>query len=224
MSAESEIISLCDLNLIGIHGHAGVGKDTAAAWLQQTYEKVYGESFAAPLKTACAAAFGIPRKWFDDRTKKEEETWYGKSPRALAQYVGTEIFRTHFPGHWIKLLQARLTGISAPPPGEGYYEKGDTVIITDERFQDEADWIISNGGVLIEIHRADCTGAVGIPGHASEAGIDISNFGPSYYPIVNNGTLEEFYATLEEVINFYNCNRGWNMKKNPTAGYTDGDF
>ena len=199
--------NICDLNqlrLIGVHGHAGVGKDTAVSYLNEKYEKVYGESFARPLKEAAAAAFGLPLWYFNDPEYKEKtEPFWGVSPRKMAQFVGTELFRHHahkllasgYDNFWINRLEGRLTGALIPPESEGYYEPGDAIGISDVRFQNEADWILENGGWIIHIVRPTFEGAVGIPGHASEAGITFPNV--NTWIIHNDSTLEAFYTNLD---------------------------
>lgn len=229
----NDIISLRDLKIIGIHGHAGVGKDTVADYLAR-YENVYREAFADPLKAACSAAFGIPLDWFNDPELKEQETFWGVTPRKIAQFVGTEMFRETVDrlyqqnvSHWVRLLEARLTGLSAPPAGSGFYEPGDTVIIPDVRFQDEANWIWETDGIIIHLKRQGCNGNVGIPGHASEAGIDFN--GDKSYLIHNNSTLGDLYETVDEMIRFYTKQGYLNLKLKPeyeptTGKYKDSDF
>lgn len=234
----NDIIPLRSLKLIGIHGHAGAGKDTVASYIQSRHQNCYIESFAAPLKRVCAAAFGLNVEEFYNREWKEEETFWGTTPRKIAQFVGTEMFRDVINdlitkgsnSHWINLLEARLTGVSFPPEGEGHYEPGDTVIIPDVRFQDEANWIWANGGIIISLLRDGCEGKVGIPGHASEAGIyGVSNSSDKTYVIQNNSTLGDLYETVNEMIRFYN-NQGYLSLKlepeyEPTTGkYKDSDF
>jgi hypothetical protein len=205
LAEDDPVLSLSSLNLIGVHGHAGVGKDTAVEYLNEKYEAVYGESFAAPLKRCAAEAFGIPLLEFNDRELKESPNEYwGVSPRKIAQFVGTELFRYHvhallgadFDTFWITRLVGRLIGELPPPEGEGYYEVGDTICISDVRFQNEADWIYSNDGWILHIVRPEFEGAVGISGHASEAGIEFSGF--NTWLIRNNSTLEVFHQELDK--------------------------
>lgn len=207
--AEDNICDLNQLRLIGVHGHAGVGKDTAVSYLNEKYEKVYGESFAAPLKRAAAEAFGMPLWQFNAPDYKEEpDPYWGVSPRKIAQFVGTELFRAHAgrlldspegcDNFWIKRLEGRLTGALIPPESEGYYEPGDTIGISDVRFQNEADWIYSNGGWILHIVRPTFEGNVGIPGHASEASIALPF---NSWLIHNDSTLENFYAALDSFAN-----------------------
>lgn len=202
------MIQLTDLKLIGIHGHAGVGKDTIGAYLYATYQNVYGESFAGPLKDACSEAFGIDREEFDDQALKNviNEYW-GVSPRMIAQFVGTEMFRNIIHSllvmpmggeFWIKRLAGRLTGAlneykNAP------YTPGDCVVISDVRFQNEYDWIIANEGIVIHVTRPGYTGNVGIQGHASEAGISFHTPEATFH-VDNSGTLDSLYAQVDTII------------------------
>jgi hypothetical protein len=236
----NDIIPLRSLKLIGIHGYAGVGKDTVADYIQSRHQDCYIEAFAAPLKRACAAAFGLNVEEFNRREWKEAETFWSVTPRNIAQFVGTEMFRDMviklYPqfkfSHWVRLLEARLTGVSFPPEGEGYYEPGDTIIIPDVRFQDEANWIWENGGILIHLIRKGCEGKVGIPGHASEAGITVPDglFFDSevrHYLISNNSTLGDLYTTVNSFIHFYRDYLSLKLEPEyePTTGkYKDSDF
>lgn len=153
--------------ILGIHGKAGTGKDTICAMIAENYRKIYREAFADPLKACCAAAFGIPEDDFNDPDMKEEpnDVW-GISPRKIAQFVGTEMFRDNIDrllpetesDFWIRCLTNKLNSA---------YEAGETVIIPDVRFLNEAQWIKSNGGHVIHLLRSSNT-SVGIPNHSSE--------------------------------------------------------
>lgn len=201
------MIQLTDLKLIGIHGHAGVGKDTIGAYLQYNYCNVYGESFADPLKEACAWAFGLDRDDFDDPDLKNvvNEYW-GVSPRAMAQFVGTEMFRTIVAqllkgtgdNFWIYRLAGRLTGAlneyKTTP-----YTPGDCVIIRDVRFQNEYDWIVANEGIVIHVTRPGHTGNVGISNHASEAGISFTTPEATFH-VSNDSTLEHLYEQVDAIV------------------------
>ena len=203
------MIQLTDLKLIGIHGHAGVGKDTISAYLHSNYKNVYGEAFAGPLKDACVEAFGIEREFFDDPDLKNIPNEYWKvSPRQIAQFVGTELFRQNIwqlvgwdvgNSFWIHRLEGRLTGALGEYKNNPY-APGDCVIISDVRFQNEYDWIIANEGIIIHVTRPGCTGNVGISGHSSEAGIPNFHTPEAYFHVDNSGTLDELYAKVDAII------------------------
>jgi hypothetical protein len=195
------------VNLIGLSGHAGSGKDTASDFLCDTYKNYYYESFAAPLKDAASAAFGISREDFDSHELKEvsNELW-NVSPRQVAQFIGTEMFRATLSkllpyigeDFWVKRLHLRLNN-DFTPPDVGAYEFGDTVIITDVRFQNEYDFIMANGGSVIHLTRLGADGNIGIPNHASESSYN-KHTPERTYLCENNGTVKELYKKLADII------------------------
>lgn len=182
--------------LIGIYGHAGVGKDTAANFLCRNFQNTYAEAFAKPLKNVCAEAFGIPVLNFygPPEVKEEKNTFWNLSPREIAQYIGSEMFRAGQEDFWIKRLEMRLEGLYIPED-EGEYTAEDTVIITDVRFTNEAQFIKKNGGVLLHIKREGYEGNVGLPNHVSEKGI-ATTFEGNAWLIQNNGSIQELYTEL----------------------------
>jgi hypothetical protein len=194
--------------LIGICGHAGAGKDTVAHYIHETHDNTWKLSFAEPLKAAAAEMFGIPVDHFYDPDFKEvPDPFWGVSPRKIAQFFGTEMVRgtihdlipevaSHF---WISRMIHKLTG-----QGEQVeYDEDDVVIISDVRFQNEYDWIISQGGIIIHLTRPGADGTVGIPGHASEAGIHF-HAPEQTYLIHNNLTLEFLYEEVGKIITHAN--------------------
>jgi len=213
------VIPINSLRLIGIHGHAGVGKDTISAYLHSNYQKVYGESFADPLKDACAEAFGIDREYFEDPDLKSvvHEYW-GVTPRMMAQFVGTELFRNHIglllasgnnikvwelesggKNFWITRLAARLSG-ALNEYKTSPYTPGDCVVIADVRFQNEYDFIIANDGIVIHLTRPGFSGNVGISGHSSEAGIANFHTPEATFHVTNSGTLNQLYEQVDAII------------------------
>lgn len=170
--------------LIGITGLAGAGKDTLADMLV-VHRGATKYSFAAPLKQALNAMFGWTMSQWDDRVWKETPIeWLGKSPRQLAQTMGTEWGRelVH-PNLWMLLAEQRYHAHrrqSAPGP----------FVIADVRFENESDMIHANGGVVIKVVRP---GVAAINAHVSEAGITTQD-----HTIYNDNTMRQF---LEESIN-----------------------
>lgn len=187
--------------LIGIAGHAGVGKDTAAGMLrnimyQEAQRPVSILHFADPLKRACAEAFGIPVSHFHLVEHKEvpNEFW-GVSPRKIAQFVGTEMFRDttsrlltgQFPSFWISRMSKELQNLPSDT----------VVIIPDVRFQDEYDWLQSQDAFVVHLTRDGKDGNIGISNHASEKGIVKSPIALRDIDIENNGSLFELYDALQ---------------------------
>lgn len=196
---------LTDYKLIGISGRAGSGKNTVYDYLKEQYVDVYEEAFADPLKFAASEAFGIPLMDFYEPEKKEiPNPYWGVSPRKIAQFVGTEMFRNTVSGlipgiesnFWIRRLESKLTGQSRSDK-DGDYIPGDVVVITDVRFQNEYDWIIKNGGWMLFLERDSAAGEVGIAGHASESGIANIWAPERTQRIYNNHSLEVLYEYVD---------------------------
>lgn len=183
--------------LIGITGHAGAGKDTAASYAQDHFSGIYIHAFADALKKACAELFGVSGDKFYDRLEKETivSDW-GVTPRMMAQFVGTELVREHMwkllkgdtDDFWIRRLVISLQNWN--------YTDDSIVIVPDVRFQNEFDWIISNGGYILHLTRPGFEGKIGIPGHKSEAGISPHTPERIFY-IANNSTLDHLYTCLD---------------------------
>lgn len=179
--------------LVGIHGKAKAGKDTVAQYLCNRYENAYTEAFAGPLKKAAAELFGVDIDcFFDEAVKETTNPYWNVTYRHMLQFFGTEVVRTTMgTDFWIKRLEGEINGNLG---GEEYCD-GSIVVIPDVRFDNEYDWILQNGGVCIHLVRPQDS-EVGIPGHASEAGIDTSMM----YRIDNNGTVKELHEKVDRAI------------------------
>ena len=133
--------------LIGITGKAGSGKDTLADAAVLEFGAIK-YNFALPIKLALNAMFGWTMEMWDNREWKEEPIeWLGKSPRFLAQTLGTEWGREIIhPELWTRIGMDHYwthakTGTSAP------------FIIADVRFDNEVKRIHDMGGIVIRVVR-----------------------------------------------------------------------
>lgn len=200
------------MKLIGIAGHAGAGKDITAKMVQVICPKYKIYHFADALKECCAAAFGIPLEHFTyENFKNSKHPYWGVSPREIAQFVGTELFRDNIArlilsddaisieyNFWVERLLLQLARD---------FIKEDEVyaIIADVRFQNEVDWILQNDGLIIHLERNGAEGKVGIAGHSSEAGFTVSTERKegegTYIKLSNNGTLAELYTNISFMLN-----------------------
>lgn len=173
--------------LIGITGRAGSGKDTVAEHLREAYG-FEPMAFADPLKEAASAMFNVPLWYFHDRDLKEVilPEWE-MSPRHMAQRLGTEAVRGTFGQdfwikRWIQEYHTIPTGID--------------IVVTDVRFNNEAQAIRDMGGLVLHISRPgevalDSSAAV----HASEAGV--SYFSSRDKTIINDGTIGDLYRKVD---------------------------
>ena len=124
--------------LIGICGNAGHGKDTVGRMIANKLERCYVTSFAGPLKQAAMVLFGINPHTTD---KDAINPTTGLSIRRAWQLLGTEALRNTFGDNiHTKIADTDIGRIKLP-----------NVIFTDVRFENEADYIIENYGILIHV-------------------------------------------------------------------------
>jgi hypothetical protein len=132
--------------IIGIIGYKGSGKDVMADYLVQNFEftKI---SVAEPIKNACRDLFLLTDEHFHDRVLKETKIpFWGLSPREILQKVGTDLFRHQFDDQfWVKILEQRLLSFR--------HNNIENIVISDIRFQNEADVVKKYGGTLVYIDR-----------------------------------------------------------------------
>lgn len=169
--------------IVGITGKARSGKDTAAQFFINSlgYEPY---SFADPLKRACSEMFGVPLDHFyDDNLKDKLNTFWGFSPRRMAQLLGTEGGRKLFRDDiWIKRAQLVCD------------RQQKNIVIPDVRFENEADFVRSKGGIMIHIERES---PVSVESHESENGIKVK---PRDFVVYNNLTIDSLHSALATVM------------------------
>ena len=138
-----------DTIIVGLGYKARQGKNYTAQHIADSYPGVVVTGFAAALKTYGRIAFGMR----------------GKDPRLL-QLVGTDLYRHIDPLIWIRVLHDTIAET-----------KPRIVILTDVRFPNEAEYILSAGGYLAEISRTNENGNPYVardrdPQHESETSLD----------------------------------------------------
>lgn len=181
--------------LIGVYGRARSGKDTAADYLAAKMS-LSKYAFAEPLKQMLKSVFG---DHFHNGDREQICKEAGISYRQLMQLLGTEWGRNQVnPQLWVNLVAKRWDLVK---DGAWSPELGHTagMILSDVRFDSEAEWIKSQGGVIIEVTRPDLE-AIGISGHQSEQGI---NPALTDITVKNDRDLPHLYATLDGVVERY---------------------
>ena len=211
--------------IIGICGLIGSGKDTVADYLVN----VHGfrrESFAGTLKDAAAAVFGWDRTLLEGRTKASREwreqvdPWWAErlqmpylTPRWVLQNWGTEVMRRGFHDDiWIASIENKIR------------KSSDNVVISDCRFPNEITAIRNNSGMVIRTKRGPdpewfrsaeivnrgptknlswaSNKAIleSFHVHASETAWAGTTFN---YELDNNGTMDELYAQVDQLVANY---------------------
>ncbi|GBG32377.1 Hypothetical Protein FCC1311_086022 [Hondaea fermentalgiana] len=123
-------------------GRAGAGKDTAAGHVMEFFKERPGLkvevrplSFAAPLKEALAALFGVPPQAFEDRAHKELRLHpWDRSPRELCQWLGTNLREQFSESFLVERLEVEIE------KERETLDENQTllVVVTDTRYPNEA--------------------------------------------------------------------------------------
>ncbi len=176
-----------NLPLIGIAAPAQSGKSTVARYLRDQYG--YAEvSFAAPIRQFVADLCGLTLADVESGPLKEQVIpWIGKSPRQMMQTLGTEWGRD--------LVSQSLWVDRAMQTVSGLRFGGTGAVISDVRFENEAEVIRAHGGFILHLSRPD---ALVVNTHISEAGV---SFDPTTdWRIVNDSSLEVLRASVRDML------------------------
>lgn len=174
---------------IGICGPARAGKDTLAQQLNMMDTFVI-HRMADPLKRMLETGFGLEREIWDSPEKEQPIEWLGKSPRYLAQTIGTEWGR--------ELVHTDLWVLLAEQKRLEAERRGRGLIVPDVRFENEARWIRElDNGILVQVVR-DERPEIDNAAHPSEAGIASDLVDLTVY---NNKSIESLRNTALAGIN-----------------------
>jgi len=181
--------------IIGVHGFKQSGKDTLGKYLidHHGFSRL---AFADKVKESLKVIFNVRHeqlygedkdkntltqaRWEDfegiKKENKADEEFL--SARELMQTFATEVCRSKIPNIWVNYLDL---------------EGSDRIVVTDVRFENEAQFIKDNGGIIIKVDRPGAEGE----NHASEIALprEMCN-----YIIENNGTVEDLHQKAEAVM------------------------
>ena len=187
------MIDLSKLDVLGIHGPLDGGKDTIAHYIIKTHPGFVKYAFAKPLKDAAKVIFNFTDLQLEDRKLKEEvDPYWNVSPRKVCQLLGSEFGRDMIDKNiWIKRAQLQI---------QKNREQGYKTIITDVRFQNEADWLrtLPNSKLLY----------LSVPNlnkdekyqHQSETGFPIDDSIDQFFLNDKSKGLGWLYSELEKII------------------------
>lgn len=165
---------MSNTKLIGLIGHKGSGKNTAADFLCAAHKNSCQLAFADALKNEVCAALDITREELETR-----KSFF----RPILQWWGTEWRRGQAPEYWTRDMRYRIAGCQLTKS---------LVVVTDIRFLNEALFIQELGGTLIRVLRFnnpfDTNDA-----HSSETDLDSFSTETTIY---NDGTLEDLKQSV----------------------------
>lgn len=175
--------------LIGITGKARSGKDTAARFFCQAGFRQ--TAFAEPVKQITAILCHEPLENFHDDVLKEQDTeLLAMARRKAMQLVGSEAVKPLFGDDiWTRHLIHRLNS--------GVY--GDKVVVSDIRYDYEAQALLERGGYIIGMRRRGAGLTGDAAQHSSEAGVnpDMVDFF-----VDNDGSVGELSHELGKILNY----------------------
>lgn len=171
--------------LIGLTGPAGAGKDTTAAHLVEAYGYA-SIAFAAPIRRGISAMLQIAPERFQHPLKEQVLPQFGKSPREMMQTLGTEWGRNLVhPDLWLIIARAEIMAA---------WQRGRAVVVTDVRFDNEAQLLREMNGEIWHIERH---GAGTTHRHASENGVRRSW---NDIALCNEGRISDLHRAVDEVL------------------------
>ena len=131
-----------DKKIIALTGAKTVGKTTIAKAAQAWAINSKIVSFATPIKEMLWQ-MGVPYESLNGNDKEVIIDPLGKSGRELMQSLGTEWGRKTINEHiWVFAMQKQIERMSE-----------EIIIIDDLRFPNEANWVLVNDGIIIELKR-----------------------------------------------------------------------
>lgn len=194
------------MQIVGLHGLAGAGKDTFADRLVDRHGFVK-RGFADPLYEEVAAAYGVEVAWLRERTRKEvpqaelalarckdenfTEMYFAdfdveRSPRWTLERWGTDYRRAQCETYWLDQM--------ADFVNEAAHDGKRGVVIPDVRFANEVHWVYRNLGRVLRILRP---GVTNVSGHVSAIPLQ-----PELIELTvhNAGSIAYLHAVADSVI------------------------
>lgn len=187
--------------ILAVYGKRFSGKTTIAEYLVQHYG--FQEfSFASYLKQACCVMFGFSSEQVTDPILKETvDPYWGVTPRAVLQTVGTDLFRDRLPqllpqlhSIWVRRLVQDVQQHHRNHPDQ-------PVVISDLRFPDEYKTMRDLGAYLVKVSRPAPAFDIHVAsGHTSETALDnIFIYTPDRL-LMNDSTKQNLYAQVDRVV------------------------
>jgi hypothetical protein len=172
--------------LIGLIGRRRSGKDTFAQYFIETlgYRR---KALADIPKAQTSRKYGLPANmlWWEDN---KDKPYYGDQTRTyrelLIEYANGK--RALDPDVWVKTLLAEIEPLLA---------RGESVIVTDVRFPNEAELLHAAGAVLFKIERPQ----IPIFCDLADSGVDEIDGALISRTFVNNAGVNDLWRDARDV-------------------------
>jgi hypothetical protein len=183
--------------LIGLGHKCRQGKDTVAKLWAELNEDVKLYSFANALKEYCKANHDtLEPRWQYEHQTKQKPAWkddpiYGCTP--ILQWWGAKMRETN-EDCWVDMAKHKIDDDFAR-----------IAVITDVRYQNEAEFVKSQNGFLVDIVRRNADGSRYIstdrdPNHISETALD-EYMGWDYILMAKDGDIEALNQKATTIFN-----------------------
>ena len=188
--------------IIGISGKKQSGKDTISDYLINKYNFIkYG--FADPIKEIAKIIFNFSEEQLFGSQKDIIDPIWNIKPRDFFQKFGTDYGQFVFPDHFPEIFKDENKRTLWVKVFKSWYLKkikenpGIKIVINDVRFNHEFDIIQELGGYIIKVIRPNTLN----DSHISENELDNRDSEDFNNIIFNNGTKEELFDKIVEIIN-----------------------
>lgn len=184
--------------LIGISGRMRAGKDASASYLIETYE-FNRVAFADPLKQLALRIDPIVQTWDDYEPMRLSEVIerdgaeQAKSlpeVRALYQNLGVGL-RQLQDEFWVDVAEATIRTL---------LDESCHVVVSDVRFPNEANRIVSLGGTILRIIRDSSGDGVTHGEHISETALNEWYESNDHIEVYNIESLDYLYDQLDHIV------------------------
>ena len=167
-----------------------LGEEWESVFIRQTGEDI--DNALGPFKDVRSAHHFLNSGVLNHPNVSNDLVVSHMTVREMLQKLGTEAMRNGLHHNvWVNALFADYRG---PKMSEDYPSKW---LITDVRFENEAEAITERGGILVRIKR-DSSESSG--SHPSETALDNYTFD---YTINNNGSISELVGTVRSFLEHY---------------------
>jgi hypothetical protein len=188
-------LNLPNIALLGEMGH---GKSTVAEYLCKCHNYIE-YAFADSLKHGISIIFSLLHEQLYGNLKHDIDPRWKVTPRYLMQRIGTDLFRNNISKYlqnitnvheniWISNFQCWIKRHISYP-----------VVISDCRFKDEFNLLSNLNFKLIHIQRT-ISNKNQLTTHESEHLSKSVDLLSNTIPLINNGTIEELYQKVKQLI------------------------